>query len=87
MIFTILILPQHFIFVLNFRDLLRNFLLDSNIFGIDVGRDPHNADKVTLVQIYQPNLVLPPGAFDFSKPNTITALQYYQNYLTDVSVK
>ena len=63
-----------------------NFLLDSNIFGIDVERDPHNADKATLIQIYQPHLIFPPGSFDFSKPNTITALQFYQNYLTDVRV-
>ena len=61
-----------------------NFLLDTNIFGIDVDRDPYNADQTTLIQLYQPNLFLPPGGFNFTVPETVQALQLYNTYITEV---
>ena len=69
------------------RDLLVNFLLDTNIFGIDVDRDPYNADQTTLIQLYQPNLFLPPGGFNFTVPETVQALQLYNTYITEVRNK
>ena len=64
-----------------------NFLLDTNIFGIDVDRDPYNADQTTLIQLYQPNLFLPPGGFNFTIPETVQALQLYNTYITEVRNK
>ena len=37
---------------------LENFLLDSNIFGIDASRDPHNAKDKSMIMLYQPNIRL-----------------------------
>ena len=63
-----------------------NFLLDTNIYGIDVDRNPQNADNETLLQIYQPNLIFSPGDYNLSSINTQAALQNYEEYVTNVSI-
>ena len=63
-----------------------NFLLDTNIYGIDVDRNPQNADNETLLQIYQPNLIFSPGDYNLSSINTQAALQSYEEYVTNVSI-
>ena len=63
-----------------------NFLLDTNIYGIDVDRNPQNADNETLLQIYQPNLVFSPGDYNLSSTGTQAALQSYGQYVTNVSI-
>ena len=63
-----------------------NFLLDTNIYGIDVDRNPQNADNETLLQIYQPNLIFSPGDYNLSSINTQAALQNYGEYVTAVSI-
>ena len=63
-----------------------NFLLDTNIYGIDVDRNPKNADKETLIQIYQPNLIFSPGDYNLSSTDTQAALQSYGEYVTGVRI-
>ena len=63
-----------------------NFLLDTNIYGIDVDRNPQNADNETLLQIYQPNLIFSPGDYNLSSIDTQAALQSYGQYVTNVSI-
>ena len=63
-----------------------NFLLDTNLYGIDVDRNPQNADNETLLQIYQPNLIFSPGDYNLSSTNTQAALQSYEEYVTNVSI-
>ena len=63
-----------------------NFLLDTNIYGIDVDRNPQNADNETLLQIYQPNLIFSPGDYNLSSTDTQAALQSYGQYVTNVSI-
>ena len=62
------------------------FLLDTNIYGIDVDRNPQNADNETLLQIYQPNLIFSPGDYNLSSTDTQEALQSYEEYVTNVSI-
>ena len=39
------------------ESVLENFLLDSNIFGIDSSRDPHH-QQLSMIYLYQPNIRL-----------------------------
>ena len=41
-----------------YRSVLENFLLDSNIFGLDASRDPHNAKDKSMIMLYQPHIRL-----------------------------
>ena len=40
------------------ESVLENFLLDSNIFGLDASRDPHNAKDKSMIMLYQPHIRL-----------------------------
>jgi hypothetical protein len=68
------------------EDLMVYFLLDTNIYGIDVDRNPKNADKETLIQLYQPNLIFSPGDYNLSSTDTQAALQSYGEYVTGVRI-
>ena len=64
------------------RQLLIHFLADTNIFGIDIDRNPHKADEENLILLYQPAL-LPPQYYDLTMG--VEVIQSYQNYLLAVS--
>lgn len=64
---------------------LVNFLADSNLFGIDLGRDPFNAEKKTLVLIYQPMLQMDPQYYNPNLPVIQQVLEQYSIYITEVT--
>ena len=70
---------------LHFRSLLEKFLLDTNIFGIDVGRNLHNANNETLLLLYQPNLIFSKPFYNVTDTNARQYLQVYLDYLLRVS--
>ena len=70
---------------LHFRSLLEKFLLDTNIFGIDVGRNLHNANNETLLLLYQPNLMFSKPYYNVTDTGARQYLQVYLDYLLSVS--
>ena len=70
---------------LHFRSLLEKFLLDTNIFGIDVGRNLHNANNETLLLLYQPNLMFSKPYYNVTDTGARQYLQVYLDYLLRVS--
>ena len=67
-----------------FRLLLQNFMLDTNIFGIDVGRNLHNARNETLLLLYQPSLIFNKALYDVRDPEARQYMQLYLEYLGNV---
>ena len=59
--------------------------MDTNIFGIDVGRNLQNANKETLLLLYQPNLMFPQPYYNVFDTEARKYLQVYNEYLQAVS--
>ena len=68
------------------ENLLANFLLDTNMFGIDVARNPQNANEETLLALYQPRLTLiNKENYNVRDPNVREVLQVYLQYLQQLA--
>ena len=57
---------------------METFLLDTNIFGIDVDRNLKHANNETLLSLYQPNLQYPSS--DYYEVENLKARPYLQAY-------
>lgn len=62
-----------------------HFLLDTSIFGIDADRDPQNADKVTLLEMYQPSMMLPKQVYNVKDEMAHAVRDVYKQYLLQVN--
>ena len=65
--------------------ILEKFLLDSNIFGIDVERNLHSANNETLLLLYQPNLMFSRPYYNVLDTEARKYMQVYLEYLLGVS--
>ena len=64
---------------------MEKFLLDSNIFGIDVERNLHSANNETLLLLYQPNLMFSRPYYNVLDTEARKYMQVYLEYLLGVS--
>lgn len=65
--------------------LLTNFLLDTNLFGIDVDRNLKHAQNETLLSLYQPSLRFTRPYYDVRNPDARQYMQVYLQFLRSVA--